>query len=101
MKKPVVKQIKEVTAEFQPEVLVLEERENVPFSCKTKVHVTCQQFGKVYVSPVSPGNCYATGRGLEVARVGVECNVERIPVLPLYQFILIVFGSCMCKQRAV
>ena len=75
MKKPVVKQVEEITAEFKAEVLVPQERADIRFSASTpELTRTCQQFGKVYSCPVSPERCYATGKGLEVARVGEQAT---------------------------
>ena len=72
MKKPVVKQVEEITAEFKAEVLVPQERADIRFSAASTPELTqtCQQFAKVYTHPVSPERCFATGKGLEVATVG-------------------------------
>ena len=73
MKKPVVNQVEEITAEFKAEVLVPQERADIRFSASTpELTQTCQQFGKIYSHPVSPENCYATGKGLQVATVGEQ-----------------------------
>ena len=75
MKKPVVKQVEEITAEFKAEVLVPQEQADIRFSASTpELSQTCQQFGKVYSHPVSPERCYATGKGLEVATVGGQAT---------------------------
>ena len=75
MKKPVVKQVEEITAEFKAEVLVPQERADIRFSASTpELTQTCQQFGKVYARQVSPERCYATGKGLEVATVGEQAT---------------------------
>ena len=75
MKKPVVKQVEEITAEFKAEVLAPQERADIKFSASTpELTQTCQQFGKVYSCPVSPERCYATGKGLEVATVGEQAT---------------------------
>ena len=75
MKKPVVKQVEEITAEFKAEALVPQERADIRFSASTpELTQTCQQFGKVYTPPVSPERCYATGKGLEVATVGEQAT---------------------------
>ena len=75
MKKPVVKQVEEITAEFKAEVLTPQEQD-IRFSASTpELTQTCQQFGKVYYScPVSPERCYATGKGLEVTTVGEQAT---------------------------
>ena len=73
MKKPVVKQLEEITAEFRAEDLVPHERADIMFSANTpELTQTCQMFGKVYTHPVSPERCYATGKGLELATVGEQ-----------------------------
>ena len=72
MKKPVVKQIKEVTAEFRPDTLVPREQADIWFTSSAEVSAACQQFGKVYASPIFPEKCHAIGNGLEVATVGEE-----------------------------
>ena len=75
MKKPVVKQVEEITAEFKSEVLVPQEQADIRFSASTpELTQTCQQFGKVYTHPVSLERCYATGKGLEVAAVGEQAT---------------------------
>ena len=75
MKKPVVKQVEEITAEFKAEVLVPQERADIRFSASTpELTQTCQQFGKIYSHPVSPERYYATGKGLEVATVGEQAT---------------------------
>ena len=75
MKKPVVKQVEEITAEFKAEALVPQELADIKFSASTpELTQTCQQFGKVYTHPVSPERCYATGKGLEVATVGEQAT---------------------------
>ena len=75
MKKPVVKQVEKITAEFKAEVLVPQERADIRFSASTpELTQTCQQFGKVYSHPVSPERCSATGKGLEVATVGEQAT---------------------------
>ena len=70
MKKAVVKQIKEMTDNFKPDMLPPCEHANVKFIALSELASACQQFGKVYLQQVSPEKCYATGKGLEVAEVG-------------------------------
>ena len=75
MKKPVVKQVEEITAEFNIDDLAPQERADIRFSASTpELTQTCQQFGKVYSCPASPERCYATGKGLEVATVGEQAT---------------------------
>ena len=76
MKKPVVKQVQEIKAEFNADILVPQEQEDIRFLASTsELTQTCQQFGKVYSHPVSPERCYATGKGLEVPTVGEQATI--------------------------
>ena len=43
---------------------------NVKFKATPKLTQACQQFGDVYLSKVSPEKCYATGKGLTIAKFG-------------------------------
>ena len=70
MKKGVVKQIKEMTDNFKPDMLPPCEPANVRFKVSPELTQACQQFGDVYVQKVSPEKCYATGKGLEIAKLG-------------------------------
>ena len=75
MKKPVVKQVEKITAEFKTEILAPQERADIIFSASTpELTQTCQHFGQVYTCSVSPERCYATGKGLEVATVGEQAT---------------------------
>jgi len=75
MKKPVMKQLGEITAEFKPDCLVPQERANIRFSASTpELTQACQHFGQVYTSLISPERCYATGKGLEVATIGEQAT---------------------------
>ena len=75
MKKPVVKQIKEITADFEPNVLAPQEQADMKFFGSPDLPLTCQQFGKVCAHLVSPEKCYAIGKGFEAAVVGEETTV--------------------------
>jgi len=75
MRKPVVRQVGEITAEFEPASLVPQERANIRFSASTpELTQACQQFGQVCTSLISPERCYATGKGLEVATIGEQAT---------------------------
>ena len=69
MKKAVVKQIKEMTNNFKPDVLPPCELANVKFTPSPEFTQACRQFGEVYVPKVSLEKCYATGKGLEVVEL--------------------------------
>ena len=70
MKKAVVKQIKEMTDNFKPDMLPPCEPANVKFVESSDFSSACRQFGKMYLQEVSPEKCHATGKGLEVAKLG-------------------------------
>ena len=70
MKKAVVKQIKELTDNFKPDILPPYEPTNIRFKSSPDLKQACQQFGKVYFHDISPEKCYATGKGLKVAEIG-------------------------------
>jgi tripartite motif-containing protein 2/3/tripartite motif-containing protein 71 len=69
MKKTVMKQIKEMTDNFKPDMLPPCERANIKFVASPELIQICQKFGDIYVSRVCPEKCYATGKGLEVAEL--------------------------------
>ena len=76
MKKGVVKQIKEMTDNFKPDMLPPCELANVKFIASPELTQACQQFGDVYVQKVSPEKCHATGKGLlEIAEPGERATV--------------------------
>ena len=69
MKKSLVKQIKEMTTEFNADPLTPCEEANIGFVISPSFAKTCSEVGGVYRQIVAPENCYATGSGVEVARV--------------------------------
>ena len=70
MKKGVMRQIKEITESIKPEQLSPREMPKVRFSPSPELEQKCKQFGKIHATNASPRNCYATGKGLEVAVQG-------------------------------
>ena len=74
MKKAVVKQIKEMTDNFKPDMLPPCELANVKFIPFPELDQACQQFGRVFLQHTSPKKCYATGKGLEVAEPGKKAT---------------------------
>jgi tripartite motif-containing protein 2/3/tripartite motif-containing protein 71 len=70
MKKTVMKQIKEMTDNFKPDMLPPCEPANVRFVASPELIQICQKSGEVYWSHVCPEKCYATGKGLEAAKLG-------------------------------
>jgi DNA-binding beta-propeller fold protein YncE len=75
MKKTVMKQIKEMTGNFKPDKLAPCEEASFNFKPSLEVSQACQQFGEVYVRIVSQEKCYASGKGLELAKVGKPATV--------------------------
>ena len=70
MEKPVVQQVKEMCAEFDPRKLPPCEQADMALTANSELLPECQQFGQV--SRVCPDKCYATGKGLKVATVGEQ-----------------------------
>ena len=71
MKNGVMKQMKEMTENFKPDMLPPCENANVKFTSSLSIQVNqLQQFGDVYLQKASPEKCYATGKGLETAEPG-------------------------------
>ena len=75
MEKPVVQQVKEMCAEYDPSKLQPCEQADMALSASSELLPACQQFGQVYRHPVCPEKCYATVKGLEVATVGEQSTV--------------------------
>ena len=75
MEKPVVQQVKEMCAEFDPRKLPPCEQADMVLTASSELLPACQQFGQVYSHPVCPEKCYATGKGLEVATAGEQSTV--------------------------
>ena len=69
----IIKQVKELTATLQPDVLKPNTEADIEFIASTDVTAMCQNYGRIGVpgSP-DPSQCHATGKGLEVAVVGEE-----------------------------
>ena len=71
LKKGVMKQMKEITDNFTPDMLPPCEPANIKFvSSPFLLASQLQQFGKLFLQQVCPENCYATGKGVEVAEPG-------------------------------
>ena len=70
VKKTVMKQAKEMTDNFKPDTLSPCEHANIKFFASSKLELACQEFGEVYLEEACPKKCTATGKGVEVAKVG-------------------------------
>ena len=71
MKKNIVKQVKELTKPFQPDILKPNTEADIRFFSSLDVITVCHNYGKVYVAgDPDPSQCQATGKGLETAVVG-------------------------------
>ena len=70
VKKTVMKQAKEMTDNFKPDTLSPCEHANIKFMASSKLELACQEFGEVYLEEACPKKCTATGKGVEVAKVG-------------------------------
>ena len=74
----VLKQIKELTGDFNPGTLSPCESANIKFTASQTELATCtsvcQQFGKVHLQVFSE-KCHVTGKGLEVVKYGERATV--------------------------
>ena len=77
MKTTVLKQVQQISAEFNPNILAPEQKANMVLVTNNvqELHRTCREFGKVVAQSVCPEKCYATGDGLKTATVGEEATV--------------------------
>ena len=81
MKRPLVRQIDDLTNSFKPETLALTEQADLKLVHSLQELIeTCQQFGKVYCHPVCPDKCRASGEGIRLAvrRQAVTLSVEAL-----------------------
>ena len=67
MKKPVVTQIKKLTANFKPATLNASKSADLKFVASEPIDI--QQFGKLYLSNVSSESCYISTKGVQTAVV--------------------------------
>ena len=71
MKTAVVKQVKELTTTFPPDLLEPSEKANMLFLASSDFMATCQKYGQVSAPGLpDPSKCDATGKGTEAAIVG-------------------------------
>ena len=75
VKKTVMKQAKEMIDNFKPDILSPCERANIKFEASSELELACQEFGEVYLHGACPKKCTATGKGVEVAKVGERATV--------------------------
>ena len=68
VKKTVMKRVKEMTDNFNPDMLSPCELANVKFVPTHNLAPACQQYGAVY-QQACPKKCYATGEGLKEAKL--------------------------------
>ena len=71
MKSSVVKQVKELTTTFPPDMLKPSTEADMIFLALTDVAAACQSYGQVsHPGLPDPSKCHATGMGIEAAVVG-------------------------------
>ena len=75
VKKTVMKRVREMMDNFNPDMLPPCECANVKFISSPHPAQACQQFGKVYLQRVSPKTCYALGEGLKEAKPDQTASV--------------------------
>ena len=73
MKANTVHQMKELTTPFQPDTLKPNTEADMVFSALADLTAACKNYGQIFRSgSPDPSKCHATGKGLEVAVVGVK-----------------------------
>ena len=77
MKTPVLKQIGQIAAEFNPDTLAPEQEANIQLVSDDSLDLlqACKEFAGVVARSVCPEKCYTTGDGLKTATVGEEATV--------------------------
>ena len=71
MKSSVVKQVKELTTTFPPDMLKPSTEADAIFSALADVATACRNYGQVSAPGLpDPSKCHATGKGIEAAVVG-------------------------------
>ena len=75
MRKRVVEQIEEMTAEFNEDNLSPCEEANIAFKTSPIFIDECSQVGDVYLVSVAAENCHVTGKGLEIAEMNENVSV--------------------------
>ena len=73
MKTTIIKQVKELTATFQLDILKPNTEADIEFITSVDAAAKCRNYGRIGIqgSP-DPSQCHATGKGLEVAVIGEE-----------------------------
>ena len=73
MKANTVHQMKELTTPFQPDTLKPNTEADIVFSALADLTAACKNYGQIFPSgSPDPSKCHATGKGLEMAAVGVK-----------------------------
>ena len=73
MKPNTVHQMKELTTPFLPDTLKPKTEADIVFSALADLTAVCKNYGQIFTSgSPDPSKCHVTGKGLEVAVVGVK-----------------------------
>ena len=77
MKAPLLKQMSQITADFNPDALTPKEIANIALIADSELHHACEKFAKVAAAVLSvcPEKCYSTGNGLRGGTVGKLASV--------------------------
>ena len=75
IKAPLLKQINQITANFNPDTLAPEEEANIFLVADSDLHHACEKFAEVIAQSACPDKCYSTGNGLKSATVGEPMTV--------------------------
>ena len=81
IKKPMVKQIQEMTGSLKSEALALQEQADMQFSCdQPQLNRVCREFGKVFAHPACLEKCCVSSPNMGIAVIG-ETSTATLQVL--------------------
>ena len=75
MKASLIKQINQMTTNFNPDTLAPEEESNIFLVADSDLHHACERFAEVVAQSACPDKCYSIGNGLRSATVGQPMTV--------------------------
>ena len=90
LKTNTVRQVKELTIPFQPDILEPNTDADIVFSAPADITSACRSYGQVFAAGLpDPSKCHVTGKVAEVAVVGEKCTA----ILQAINF-----GGELCKE---
>ena len=90
LKTNTVRQVKELTIPFQPDILEPSTDADIVFSARADMTAACQNYGQVFAAGLpDPSKCHVAGKVANVAVVGEKCTT----ILQTINF-----GGELCKE---